>query len=235
MKKNLTLIAFFAFITIIAHPVFAAESSPSAATKSKLQSLQEEISSRASRIKQDIGKKLQNRVFVGFIKTKSENSLTLATKEKTKMVNINEYTIYGNSGKTKTTLKSLTSDDYIVALGDIDDNEVLTAKMVVKVASSSATERKALFGQVLSAADETITLQKNDGKNTSISVDDNTSYQLGKSTGTFSDIRAGKPVITVGETLKSGVLKARFVYIFPYAVTTKTKVSTSSAAEKKSP
>lgn len=215
--------------------VKAADSTPSADIETKLKSLQDEIASRAAKIKQEISRKLQNRVFVGFIKSKSETSLTLATTAGTRLVNLNDDTVYKGSsqprkGAAKVSLKSLATDDYVIALGDIDENEVLTARVVIKSDASESKGRQSVFGQVVSSGDQTITIQDHDGKSTSISTSDETGYKLGKNTGSFGDIKASKPLIAVGEISKSGALQARFIYILPYTAILKPKIATSSAS-----
>ena len=227
MNKIITIIIFITVINFIVPPIFAADSTPSADVTTKLKALQVQIASQAAKIKQDINKKLQNKVFAGTIKSKSDNSLTLATKTGTRMVSLNDYTDY--DGKGKVALKSLTADDYVIALGDIDETEVLTAKKVIKTASPSAEERKIVFGQVTSTSDQTVTIQR-DGQNTSISVDKDTDYSFGKNPGSFDEIKAGKPIVAIGQTSQGNILQARFIYIFPYTANIKPKIASPSAS-----
>ena len=74
--------------------VFAADSTPSADVQSKLKALQNEIASKAAKLKNEISKKLQNKAYIGVVKSKSSNTLTLATRSGTKVVNTNQDTIY---------------------------------------------------------------------------------------------------------------------------------------------
>lgn len=207
---------------------YAANSTPSADVSNKLKALQAEIASQASKIKQEIGKKLQNKVFAGFIKTKSNTSLTLATLTGIRMVNINEYTDY--QGKIKTSLKNLAQDDYVIALGDIDESEVLTARRVIKTASPSAEIREVIFGQVVHTSDQTISIQDKDTQTLSISVTDDTNYTFGKSPSSFDNIKLNNPIIVIGIPSVSGIIQARFIYIFPYTANIKPKIATPSAS-----
>lgn len=217
MKKIIILIIVIIFITVIDSPAFAAESSPSANTKTKLQSLQAEIASRASKIKQEIGRRLQNRVYTGFIKSKSANSLTIATSQGSKIININEYTVYQAQKPT-----SLSVDDYILALGDIDDTAVLTAKKIIKTASPSAV-RQVIFGTVTNTDNGTVTIQNKQGQNFSLATGEETVFKMGKSEGNIDDIKINKPVIAVGENTSTKTLKARFIYIPEKPATTSGK------------
>lgn len=226
---SLTILTF-AFL-LLTSTVFAVDSSPSADVTTKLKALQAEIASQSVKIKLEISKKLQNKVFAGFISSKSDNSLTLATKMGTRMVNINDYTEYSGKGKI---------NDYVIALGDIDETEVLTAKRVIKTASPSAEERKAVFGQVTGTGDQMVTIRGKDGTNISVSVGSDTNYSFGKNPGSFDEIKVSEPIVVIGEMLKNNTLQARFVYIFPYTANMKPKAASPSAvstspAKKKSP
>lgn len=218
--------------------VSAAESTPSAETKSKLKALQEQIASQASKIKLDITRKMQNRAFNGFIKSKSPTSLTLATKSGSKIINLNEYTNYQSTGKLKTGLSNLTTDDFIIALGDVDNNEVLTAKVIIKTASPSAQQRKAIFGQVLSVNNEVVVITDKEKQKFTVKTNSETTYKIGKEVGALSDIKAGKPIIVSGPTDNTGTIEARFIYIYPYSSIAKPKIASPSttatgSAEKK--
>lgn len=235
MRKTITItiIIFIIFIKVIVSQALAVDSTPSAEVKTKLQALQAEIASKAAKIKQEIGRKLQNKVYMGFIKFKSTNSITLATTEGSRIININEYTIYQaqnlpTSKTSKQNSKSLSTDDYILALGDIDDTAVLTAKKVIKTASPS-TSRQTYFGTVTGLADGTVAIQTKQEQNVSLLTDAETIFRMGKSEGNLNDIKVNKPIITVGEITSSKTLKARFIYILPYSSPLKIKVVDKSA------
>ena len=229
MKNIIKVIIIITIINFIVSPALAADSTPSAEVKTKLKDMQEEIASRAAQIKQDVSKKLQNRIALGFIKSKSDTSLTLAAESGTKMVNVNEYTEYaGKTGKgnLKVTLKNLATEDYIIALGDMDETEVLTAKKIVKTASPSGEVRKFVFGQVVSVGDHTITLQDKQGQKISLKTNKQTTYRFGKNSGSRDDLKIGLPIIA----------STKFVYIFPYETTpsiSPAEKSTTSSSKKK--
>src|SRR3990167_2761339 len=233
----ITLLLFINHKSLFINPAFAADSTPSAEARTKLQALQVEIASKAAKIKQEIGRKLQNKVYTGFIKSKSANSLTLATSQGSKIINLNEYTVYQtqnpSTGKvSKQSIKDLTTDDYILALGDIDDTAVLTAKKVIKTASPSAL-KQVIYGTVTSVDDSTIVIQNNEGQNISLLINKETLYKMGKSESGLDDIRLNKPVIAVGESSPTKTLKTRFVYILPYSASPRPVKSATSSGLKK--
>ena len=53
------------------YPAHALDSTPSAEIKTKLEALKQAIASKAAIIKQEINHKLQNKAYVGLVKTKS--------------------------------------------------------------------------------------------------------------------------------------------------------------------
>lgn len=219
--------------TVPISQVIAAESTPSAGAKSKLQALQAEIASRAAKMKLEIGNKLQNKVYSGFIKSKSANSLTLATPTGSKIININEYTVYqaqnATAGKAnKQNAKNIATDDYILALGDIDDTEVLTAKKIIKTASPSA-QRQLFFGTVTNLDGRTVVIQTKQGQNISLLTEAGTEFKMGKVDSSLEDIKVNRPIIAVGVNSSAKTINARYIYILPYFTPLKTKVASPSA------
>jgi hypothetical protein len=213
---------------VITPTTFAATptASPSADLKTKLQALQAGIASKAAQIKADISKKLQNRAYVGYIKSKSETSITIAAKSGTKIITVNQDTLF--SGKTKTTLKSLNNDDYVVGLGDIDDTGVLTARKVIKLGSPTQTAVQTVWGQVVGISDTEVTITTKEGKTITVSFGKNTDFKYGEEESSVNDVRMNKGIIAVGSSPKSGYINARLVYIQPYSSSYTPKAITPS-------
>lgn len=232
--KFIAIIVMFSIIlnTVPISPASAAESTPSSDIKLKLKALQEEIASKAAKFKEEIKKKLQNKAFVGFVKSKSKNTLTLATKSGVKMVTVNDFTSF--EGKGVKNLSHLKSDDFLATLGDVDDNDVLTAKKIVKLSPPPKITTTVLFGKVVSVEENTVIIRQ---------VADTTSFLLGKGTlykygldkeGAVSNLQAGKPIIVVLEEQEK-IKQARLIYIYPHGINPpKTiKESTPSPTPKK--
>ncbi len=87
------------------HPAFAADSTPSSDIKSKLADLEKEIASKAAKLKQQISGKLSNKAYIGKVKVISTNTITIATVNGPKLVNINQDTIFESKIKTKKYLR----------------------------------------------------------------------------------------------------------------------------------
>ncbi|MDP3733036.1 MAG: hypothetical protein Q8Q91_00700, partial [Candidatus Daviesbacteria bacterium] len=81
-------------------PVRAADSTPSADIKSKLEELKKEIASKAAKLKNEISRKLINKAYIGTVENKQSFSanktateITLVTKTGAKIVTINQDTV----------------------------------------------------------------------------------------------------------------------------------------------
>lgn len=226
---------FLIFNSIFLIPTaLAADSSPSADIKEKLKVLQDEIASRAANIKNEVSKKLLNKAYNGIIKTKDPTKLTISLKSGTGNININEFTEYIIKSKSLVGdqgLKNLSVSDPIVALGDVDDQGVLTAKRIIKL-SKPQFAKKVIHGALISVSKDSAVLKTIQGDQFSIIFDKNTDYQLGKSDSSFSDIKVNRWIIAVTEETDSQTQLAKFVYIFPSSAIFKVKVSSDSSVQK---
>lgn len=223
LRKNVKFILigllFLYPIPHILYPTSAAESTPSADVQSKLKALQIEIASKAAKLKTEISKKLQNKAYIGTVKSKTASTITLASRSATKLININQDTVYGSSTTKKIIIKD---EDSIAALGDVDENGVLTARKIVILPSSSIRlPTSILWGQVISVSDELATIQDKSLKNVAVSLTK------------ISSPKPGQYVILVGQKGKNDILAADFLYVIP-GKEAPIKVATPSAEASKS-
>lgn len=241
-KNFLTFNFLIALLTfnfyLLTLPIYALEptqiATPSSNLKLKLKALQDGIASRAAQLKTEVGNKLQNKAYVGFVKSQSTEAITLATNKGTKLINVNEYTEYVNQTKTTGTkskaVKGVAVDEFIVALGDVDETSVLTAKKIVRLTSPKETGKKTIFGDVISIEGDTVTISTRQNQNITVSIGKNTTLETNKGQElSFEDIKLNRPIIVAGTSPKEGVIDAEFVYILPYTANFKPKVATSSA------
>lgn len=217
-SKKIAFIILLLFF--ILHSMFytstasAIDSSPSADIQSKLKALQAEIASRAADMKNEVSKKLFNKSYIGAIKNKDSASLTVGLKNGNGSINVNEFTEYVIKSKTligTAGFKNMSVNDSIAALGDIDDNGVLTAKRIVKLAKP-VISKKVVLGTVSSIATTSATLKDSQGDEFTVTFDKNTTYQAGKVEAKFKDIKVNQRIITVTEKTTPQMLLAKFVY-----------------------
>ena len=196
-------------VTCTLSTVLAADSTPSADIKIKLDELKKEIASKAAILKQDVDKKLTNKVFVGKIKTKSPTAITIATKNGPKIVNINQDTQFVAEVKGKKySQKLISEEDFVASLGDMDENQVLTAKKIVLLnpIPYTLTPKTYLWGQVVAISDKLVTLKTRDLKNIAI-------------VRPSPNIKVNDFVILTGNFNKNDIFAAEFVYVIQPATT----------------
>ena len=212
----------------------ATNSTPSADIKIKLEELKREIASKAATLKTAIDKKLTNKAYIGKIKTKSNTAITIASKNGPRIVNINQDTeILSQVKGKKYSQKLISEEDYIAALGDIDENQVLTAKKLILLPPPSGTHsnqlpvKTYLWGQIVSVSDNLVILKDRNLKTTSVSLPNQKAVKL-------SDF-----VILTGSLGKNNIFQAEFVYVIPKggfirpkkAATPSAQVATKSATQ----
>ncbi len=190
-------------LTPILSPSYAVDSTPSADIRTKLEDLKKEIASKASALKQQIDKKLKDKAYVGKIKTKSQTALTIATKNGPKIVNVTQDSEFDSQLKDKKipTLKSLTEEDYLAALGDVDETGVLTAKKIILLPTPNSELKTYLWGQVISISDKLLTIKDRNLKTIAVSYSD------------YSKVNIGDFIILTGSFGKNSIFDADFVYV----------------------
>lgn len=115
-----------------ADSIEASDSGILTAVDQKLQELKKDIASKAAQLKSDVNKKIVNKALVGEATVITTDTLTIHTKNGSKTIRMNEYTLFENKSKsgskTRFTKDSLKTDDTLVCLGDIDERGILIAK-----------------------------------------------------------------------------------------------------------
>ncbi len=203
----------------------ALEGSPSADIKVKLEELKKQIASKAAKLKQEVNNKLKNRAYAGEVKTKLDSSLTLTTKTGPKIVNLNQDTVFESNikSKTKFSQKSISEEDYLVALGDIDEQGVLTAKKIILLTKPKGVKKTFLWGQIISISDELLTLKDKNLKSIAFSVSDSPKLKIGNF------------VILTGSLGKNDIFEAEYTYIIPQGGFLKTKKTAAPSAKLATP
>lgn len=208
------------------YPTFAAESTPSADIKAKLDEFKKQIASKAAKLKQEINRKLKDKAYAGKVKAKSDTSLTLAAKSGPKIVSINQDTVFESNlkSKQKFSQKTLSAEDYIAALGDADETGVLTAKKIILLPATDNEQPKSyLWGQIISISDQLATIRNSEFKNVAATLSTETQVKL-------NDL-----VILTGITKKNNIFNTIFLYVISGASTTQkgaapsAKIATPSA------
>lgn len=197
----LILLSITSYLLPITHAV---DSTPSASIKAKLDILKQEIASKAAKLKNEINQKLQNKAYVGTVKLKSDSTITLASGSGSKLVTVNQDTIYETkSKKSKYSLKNLAEKDYVAALGDVDETNTLIAKKIILQPDLSPDIKSVFWGQVISLS-EKLVIKTKEAKNITITPSDQIN---------FSDVKLNDFIIVTGVLNNSQILQADFIYV----------------------
>ncbi len=228
LRFKILLLLFVLFVnhkSLFINPVFAVDSTPSADIKSKLEELKKDIASKAAKLKQEVNRKLKDRAYIGKVKSVSESSFTLAAHSGPKIVSINQDSEYESQVKSKKKFsqKTIAEEDFVAALGDVDETGVLTAKKIILLPTTNYQLPTHLWGKVIAISDELITIKNKDNKNIAVSLP--------------STVKLNDFLILTGNLNKNEIFEAEFVYIIPQGgfikpkkiATPSAKVSTPSA------
>lgn len=212
----------------------AEEASPSTIIKQKVEDLKKEIASRAANLKQTVNKRMENKMAAGKVLTSEDGKLTLDGKNSPKVVKFNEYTTFQPSNSKKGAklrppkLEDFSPGEFLIALGDLDDKNVLVAKKIIESKEVQGQDSGFVWGQIESVKQPVIVIKKKDGGFQPVSTGVKTVYFLGTEEATIADAKLGKTL--AGRVLKdkNGQLTAGFIYFIPQAGFAKPEGKTSS-------
>ncbi|MBI2021652.1 hypothetical protein HYS93_02070 [Candidatus Daviesbacteria bacterium] len=255
MKKlfivNCSLLIVFALISYqlsIINLTQAADSTPSASVssssiKDKIDALKKEIASKAAAFKATITKKLTNKIITGIVVEKQADKLILQnpSTRTTRTVIINEFTTYQKGVKSaknsSITLKNIDPEDFIVAMGDVDDKNILTTKKVVWLPDYKPTTLQSIWGQITSVSSNSISVKTKDNQNLSLLISDKTIFKWGNNEGSLAQAKVQNLLVSIGEEAIEGRIKPRFIYLYPTASSSpsspaSSKTSTPSSSKR---
>jgi hypothetical protein len=237
------LLSFLILNSTFIIPTFAQESTASSSVKEKLEELKQNIASKAAALKKEVTKQLENKAFMGVVKTTSDNSITIATKVGTKIASVNEDTTYEDQSSQKRrnfSLKEIEEEDNIAALGDVDDTGVLVARRIVLLPTTNSEPKTILWGQAISISDKIITIRDRSAKSISVTTTSDTTLEKDKKEIKFANLEINDYMIVTGyfdekeSTEKIGVLDAEFIYVITAIGATTPKESSPSASPSSS-
>lgn len=219
------IIIVITIMNIILPAAYADDSTPSADIQSKLEDLKKEIASKAAKLKQEVNKKLKDKAYIGKLKSKSEAALTLATRNGPKIVNVNTDSVFESKiAKQKPPiLKTLKEEDYLVALGDVDETGVITARKILLLPAPSSELKTYLWGQIVAISDKLITIRDKESKSIAISLSNPTK------------VNVSEFVILTGFFGKNDIFEADFVHVIPQGGILKPKKIATPSAQVASP
>lgn len=246
MKKTFLVITIVTVILSFGKPTFAGEatssavlgtdiqSSPSGSILEKLNILKTEIASKAAEIKTQVSRKIVNRAWSGTIVGISEGTVIINSGKDDKRITINEYTLL-TTGKVKDKglVKDLSKGDFIVAIGDVDDKNVLLAKKVLR-AKKVTLDKQLIWGQIGGIVANLIKVRTTNAEK-SINTDSDTLFWLGSKEASIQDAKKDKFMLAVTDGTASAKLSASTIYFIPSTGYFKPEKKASPSAKLASP
>lgn len=190
------------------------QSSPSGSILEKLNELKTEIASKAAQIKAEVGKKIENKAWSGVITSKNIDLITIKSDKDDRKISVDEYTLFTTGKiKDKGLLKDLAVGDFVVAIGDVDDKNILQAKKVLR-SKKIVIDKRLIWGQITGFADTMIKLRSVDG-NKELKTGINTDFWLGSKEASIQDAKKDKFLLAVIEGSTSASLNVSTIYFIP--------------------
>lgn len=203
----------------IPNTVHAADSTPSADIRVKLEELKRAIASKAATIKLEVDKMLKDKTYIGKVKNISSTNLKLETKNGLKVVNISQDTQYASDvSKKRYSQKLITEEDYLAALGNVDDTGALVSRKIILLPTPNPEAKTYLWGQIINISDKSITLKDRSSKKTVVLLSNQT------------NVKKSDFVILTGSFGKDDTFEADFVYVI--LTTPSAKITSPSATPK---
>lgn len=219
---NLILSLLLPFILI--NSSFAQESSPSAIleeqVKEKIQERLEQVANQdLEKIKGVIEKKMGKiYAYSGLIKEVKDAALKIETSFGSKEVKVASQAailkVSPGKAKSEVKLEDLEVDDFVIAIGPMDSNQVITGKRLIITDTAPASQkRKLLFGKVTEIDGQKITFKNSQQQ--SITVDSKTKLKInGLEKPVVEDIQIGdliRVIVTLDKSDKIDEIKVVMV------------------------
>lgn len=183
----------------------AVESSASSnLIQQKLDELKISIASRAAKIKEDLTKRLQNKILVGEVLSTEAKLIQISSDNETRNIITSEYT---DIPKAK-----IVGGDYLIALGEIDDKNNLVARKVLVTVRPQELEQKIIWGEIALVQKDILNFKPKESTLSGLLVDKNTNIASTSKDLSLTDIKEGTIVVAVG-TQRQDKLQTRFITV----------------------
>lgn len=190
---------------VIAAPIVAQTSSPSA--NPIRDAVKEKVQQELDQIKKAVAK----RGFVGTITAKSDSTLTLTNlKSQPRTVAVPADTTIKLSGGKEGTFADLKVDTFILVMGDVDSQNVMTAKRLLVLAKPVPDKRKAVLGTVTKTSSSSLSVTTVTKDALTVKITSATAYTAKTK---LANIAVGDKVVVVGTSTDSTTLSALLVHL----------------------
>ncbi len=189
--------------------VSAQSASPSGTIRD---SVKQKVAEELAKIKQAVAKK----GFVGTITSKSDATITLTNiNGKSRTAILTSDTIIKLTGGKDGTISDLKPGNFIIAMGDVDSENQMTAKRIIAILSLPVEKRRSFYGTVSQISSTSFTLKTPKSEELNFKVSAGTKYN---DKFKFSDLKSNSRLVVialVGGTTQSPTYTALKVFLLP--------------------
>ena len=188
MKKQIITTLLIGSIFLTTSSVSAQTASPSGSIRD---SVKQKVADELSQIKSGVAKK----GFVGSVTSKTDATITLSNlkSQSRTIIATTETTIKLANGKDGT-LADIKTNDFAIAMGDVDSENKMTAKRIVIFTSTPSDKRMSMFGTITKTSSNSFTIKNLKGETLELKVSAGTKYN---DKYKFSDLKTDSNVIVI--------------------------------------
>ena len=150
---------FFSLLTILVKPANAVKiASPTPTSLPDTPVSDENIQKIRQAVQQKVKEKLASitstttgkKAFIGTITTINQNDITISYRDQTHQLTVDEETVFINTKRNKTTLDKIPEGQAVLAMGYLNEEQILETKRLIAVDAASLEERKHIVvGQIV--------------------------------------------------------------------------------------
>jgi hypothetical protein len=179
--------------------------------------VQKKVQEQLSNIKQAVSRK----AFIGNVTSKSETEFVLTNlKNQTRTVTVTGDTVIKLSSGKEGTITDLKTNDFLLAIGDVDSQNKMTGKRILILKQPEADNREIMFANVTKITSSVLTVENAAKETWTIKLSSSTNVTNildNKVTKTkVTNIEVGDKVVLVGtSTTSENTLTGRAIHILP--------------------
>ena len=215
---SLLIISLFVFSFVPA--VFGQSPTPDEKVKEIRDAVKEKVREKLEETQEG-----QKKAFVGEIAEVSNSTLTLETRSGEQQVEVDEEAIIIGKNRSEIDFEDLEIGNYVIAMGYLDENEVLQTKRVAVTEKLKVLTQQVAAGKVTDiSADENIITVKNEKKGVIYTVEATTKTTITQKTNDgeaekikFSEIEENDWLVAIGTSTENEekIITAKLIHVIP--------------------
>ncbi len=203
--KNLLI---WTFLIVFIFPVSVVQAQTAVPTGIIRGSVKEKVAEELSRIKQAVTRK----GYVGSVTGKTDATLTLVNlKNQTRTVTLTPDATIKLANSKDGTISDIKTNDFVIAMGDADSQNNMTAKRILVLASPPNDKRAVHYGAITKLGTNALTL-KTLKETLEVKISAGTKYNEKYK---FSDLKTDTKIVLIATTGTNNSLTALRIQVLP--------------------